>query len=571
MNFADIQVRLRPRAGWEAVDLGCALVRRFARPVWATLAVGYLPLMVLVTALLWQRPGWTLLALWWLKPLASRLVLRVLSTSLFGQTPPLRQRLAELPRLLTRDLWGLLVVRRIRLMRSFELPLFELEGKLDPARRRQRLGSLQTLHGCADKLTFTSLLLEGPVFYGLFSFGMLMVPGSVFEGWGESALGMGLSPWLDSMQPYFQVCSLVTILTYLLVEPFYTGAGFLLYLNARTMLEGWDIELDLRRLQQRLADLGLVAPAPAQESTLPPPLPPPGAASIPPAVPTRGLAPLLLAALLPLLLFLPTPTAARTGPSLGPPPGPEADAQPAASAPASPPGKGDGGAADARTPAQRAAEILRQPEFEIHREKVPVARMPSTELPGGGLFGFFGALSSILNVLLVLAVLGLLVWLLIQLIGHSRRAGGGAPGVILPRRGVTQLAGLDLRPSSLPDDIVAAARRAWAAGDPREALSLLYRGALSWLLFRGRLPIVESDTEGDCLRRLSRHPPLAALLPWMIRLNAVWIPCAYDRRAPAAAEFDELCRSWPFVAGFVPAPAPAVASSAGTPAASATP
>src|SRR6185295_4622048 len=39
----------------------------------------------------------------------------------------------------------------------------------------------------------------------------------------------------------------------LLLEPFYVAAGFALYLNRRTLLEGWDIEVALRRIAQRHA------------------------------------------------------------------------------------------------------------------------------------------------------------------------------------------------------------------------------------------------------------------------------------------------------------------------------
>ena len=42
------------------------------------------------------------------------------------------------------------------------------------------------------------------------------------------------------------------------IEPFYVGAGFGLYLNSRTHLEGWDIELTFRRLASRLAPVAAV-------------------------------------------------------------------------------------------------------------------------------------------------------------------------------------------------------------------------------------------------------------------------------------------------------------------------
>src|SRR3546814_6024434 len=36
-------------------------------------------------------------------------------------------------------------------------------------------------------------------------------------------------------------------------EPFYVGAGLGLYLNRRTRIEAWDVEIALRRMRTRLA------------------------------------------------------------------------------------------------------------------------------------------------------------------------------------------------------------------------------------------------------------------------------------------------------------------------------
>ena len=38
------------------------------------------------------------------------------------------------------------------------------------------------------------------------------------------------------------------------IEPFYVAGGFSLYLNRRTLLEGWDIELELRRCAARFTN-----------------------------------------------------------------------------------------------------------------------------------------------------------------------------------------------------------------------------------------------------------------------------------------------------------------------------
>ena len=49
-------------------------------------------------------------------------------------------------------------------------------------------------------------------------------------------LGFNLACWLASV----------------LIGPFYVGAGFGLYLNRRTQMEAWDVEIALRRLRERL-------------------------------------------------------------------------------------------------------------------------------------------------------------------------------------------------------------------------------------------------------------------------------------------------------------------------------
>jgi hypothetical protein len=68
---------------------------------------------------------------------------------------------------------------------------------------------------------------------------------------------------------------------------------------------------------------------------------------------------------------------------------------------------------------------------------------------------------------------------------------------------------LDLRPVSLPQDIGAAARELLEAGQLRDALSLLYRGALSRAVHRFGVPIGAAATEGEALRAVeARLDPL---------------------------------------------------------------
>lgn len=70
----------------------------------------------------------------------------------------------------------------------------------------------------------------------------------------------------------------------------------------------------------------------------------------------------------------------------------------------------------------------------------------------------------------------------------------------LPTPAVTRIGEMDIRPESLPGDIAGAALALADAGKTREALSLLYRGALSRAVHRFGVPIGESYTEGEALQ-----------------------------------------------------------------------
>ena len=106
--------------------------------------------------------------------------------------------------------------------------------------------------------------------------------------------------------------------------------------------------------------------------------------------------------------------------------------------------------------------------------------------------------------------------------------------------------GMDVTPQSLPADIPGAVWHLWQAGQRKEALSLLYRGAISRLIEHGQVEIQQADTEGDCLRRVQQvgtpaHPG------YFSGLTRVWIAQAYAGQIPADAVVEGLCREWPFV------------------------
>ena len=105
---------------------------------------------------------------------------------------------------------------------------------------------------------------------------------------------------------------------------------------------------------------------------------------------------------------------------------------------------------------------------------------------------------------------------------------------------VSHVRDLDVRPESLPDDVGAAAWALWQAGQVQAALSLLYRGALSRLIHRFRVPITSSATEGECLD-LARGRLEPTALRYVTQVVRAWEANIYGGRTLSNAMGEALC------------------------------
>ena len=77
----------------------------------------------------------------------------------------------------------------------------------------------------------------------------------------------------------------------------------------------------------------------------------------------------------------------------------------------------------------------------------------------------------------------------------------------------------------LPSNVLATATREWNSGNKRDAVSLLYRGALHTLIVRDGCNIDPSDTEASCIREVYKsHPNL--LRPFKT-ITTLWQQLAY--------------------------------------------
>lgn len=509
MRLTDATVTIRPRSAWESIDLGVLMARRQRLLLMANWAVISLPVFLLLTVLLWQHPSWAMLAFWWLKPLFERGSLFILSRSLFNATPTLQESIKAWPSLLRPQLISSLLWRRLSPIRSFSLPVQQLEG-LSGATRRQRLAVL-TLRdsSAATGLTLLGSACETVIYLGLLGLLYSFIPGI----WQEQMIWSKL---LDANTPtwlwFEHLCNLLYALVMLFWGPIYTACGFSLYLNRRSTLEAWDIELVFRSLRQRLTGsayallLGavLISAWPAE---------PTWAATAPPTTPTTTEAPRLL-----------------------------------------------NQALNSQQAQADIEQILQNPPF-VHNEVVTRWRLGPEKAAQEDSSAFdlqwlFKFLENILNLhqladsftLGLKGILWALVIILVVIVLYRYRAWlqTFTQRLGLPQRTrreqPSQLFGLDLSPESLPQDVASQAERLWSTA-PRQALSLLYRALLSRLLHTYQLPLKKSHTEGEVLHLISALAD-RSLIDYSQQLTEHWQQLAYAHQLPDSSTIDQLCQGW---------------------------
>jgi hypothetical protein len=246
--FDRLGMVIRLRNPWEAVDLGFILLRTHWQPVmlaWLTVTI---PLAATLFVLSWHHLWLPPLVIWWLQPALDRVVLHVLAKATFGEVPSLRETLKQVPRLLRRGFLAALIWRRFSPQRSFVLPVWQLEEQRGDGFRKRCHVLLRKGRTQAVFLTFVCLGFQVAIFFSVLVAVSLFTPvGSDFEVMA-AVFGSGSERvrWVDIL------LSMLPIATITLLEPFYVGGGFALYLNRRVELEGWDLEVAFRKTAARI-------------------------------------------------------------------------------------------------------------------------------------------------------------------------------------------------------------------------------------------------------------------------------------------------------------------------------
>ena len=470
MQLDAVTAEIRPRSDWEAVDLGFAMVRR---DFWRSITVWWLVLGIpaaIGAVVLWDHPLILLILFWWLKPAGSRMVLFGLSRRLFGEVPSWRLIWREIPRAWTRRFFYRFVWARFSPWLPVTLAVEDLEGLRGASYKQRCAQVVRRGEGVVMWLYFLSDIASAWLGLGILFLVMMLVPNGQDGAWQQA---IGSWDWESPMEIPLLLSRTVVACVMLgisLTDVFVVGAGFGVYINNRTWIEGWDVELAFKQLAQRLAKVALV-----------------------------------------MISFLVMSSSADGNVEI--------------------------------TPATRIQEVKADEAFKVHSvtDRIPESSPPSTSsLP----LDLIQALTQIFAVSVVVLLVALLVWVLwrnrdaFKSLRFARSADRGAPSARV-------VMGMNISPDTLPQDVPAAAWALWQGGRHQEALGLLYRGSISRVMELGKVEIQESDTEGDCLRRVIQAG--AAVHPDYFKgITGVWVKMAYAGISPADIEVQALCGQWPF-------------------------
>ena len=510
MRIEQLTVRLRARSDWEAIELGMALVRQHAGAIWKPWLWFTLPVFALLNLGAWwiDRMWVAALLMWWLKPAFDRIPLYVISRAVFGSVPGTRDTLRAQAHWGLRTLPHLLSWRRFSPVRALYMPIDLLEGVQGERLRQRRRVLGGQAYGTAILLTWICLLFQGVLMLGGIVAVVMYLPQDLLPDSVQAAFQIAAIAWPVWFELAWNALAWAAISV---IEPFYVGAGFGLYLNRRTQIEAWDLEIVFRKLRARLA----------------------------------AAAPMVLAAVLWAGAGIAEAQERHGAPPVAPAPAETTEDEEKPTPPTLPLVFGDH-RVDDRAFRKAADQAYRDPLLDRRHvqsgweRRTPEEKQQDEDAQDGdrALLAGFGTVLAFIGEWGLWLVVGVLVVMLLATVRYWwpwMRGLARAP-VAAPEAPQTEALVL---PETLPDDIATAARRLWRDGRPRHALALLYRASVDSMSQRADLVLPPGATEAECLRA-SRRMPLAEDRQSFARIVRTWQYAAYAERLPGDDEFDAL-------------------------------
>lgn len=498
MNLNDIDIKLASRTNSQAINLGFVTARRYQKPLLMTSFLAVLPVFVIAVFLALWMDWYTFasLLLWWCKPYYDRVILYNASRLVFRQPIGFFEIVESLTKATKNGLWLHLTFYRFAPARSLTLPIKLLEGLWgkDYSQRVKVVCRGSSSSGTA--LTWGLWHIEAILYLNIFLFILMIIPDNMkaeISEWFIATQFKGKTldyRWLEVVMLMFQS------MTMIIVEVFYVMGGFMLYLNSRIKMEGWDIELGLKQMAMRLSNVSAKFMS-------------------------------TVVVIFVALISLNLPDMAR--------------ANNAASSPVT---------INANEDKQILKDLLLDDDlnpyevkttWEPKNKKTSDKKEIDTDFDVGKADKVFEVIATVVKILLILLALWLIYWVIVNREKVMGLFNKNPTADELERP--TVMFGLNVTRESLPDNIPTEAKRLLHAGDVLGALSLLYRGSLTSLINDYAIDIQESDTEGDCLRA-SEPRVNEKTYEYFKRLTNTWQRLVYAHQQPNSASVDILINDW---------------------------
>jgi len=511
VDLSRIALQPRLRNGWEAIDLGFMMARRWWWQLFFAWTIPGLILFCLLSGLFYEQSWVAIFVVWWLKPLWDRLPLYVASRQLFGEHVSYKHLISVLWQTLKRDCLAWLTWRRLSLTRAFDMPVTILEALTGNARVRRLAVLHKNSTNAATWLTITCIHMEWVIGLGLIGLLYILIPNEFDMDFG--------SLWTRYELHVAHATSLLSFFAMALVAPFYTMAGFALYISRRVELEGWDIEIRFRHLAAQHGNKRA----------------------------NRGTPSMVMLAFCVAVFSLSTPTSDALANS-------NDDEQPLGQATLSP-----------QHSRQIINEILLGESFHHVIDKSGWRVKDKKQRADGDipdwliwlvealeqLFDFdrpdIGKLSitaSVLEFVLWVVMISFVIYLIYRyretLAQWMPRTSIRSPAQPPPPE---ILFGLDVAHDSLPVDVAADGLDLWHAGRHRAAMSLLYRATLYHLMHDFSFRFYDSHTETECAAIVAVSSE-RRVVAYMDTLTHSWQRLAYGHRMPPDSQFRVLCQQW---------------------------
>jgi hypothetical protein len=478
MQIDKAAIVLRPRGHWEAMDMGFLFARRHFLSLWLLWCATATPVFVLLHICLINYPEYVTLVFWWLKPLFEVLLVAWLGEALFNNPPTVIEQLKQFPGIVKQGFFSQLTWRRFSMSRSFNMPVIVLEHS-HGSQLNQRLTTLQTTQPHSGWLTILLVHIETVFYFSIPVLVIMLMPGEVEIDYQTI--------FLSESDPYVLLENLVYFVSASLMAPFYVSAGFLLYINARTILEAWDIEIAFRQI-------------PKYSTTT-----------------TNTVRAVYFALILSLTAFCITPIETQ---------------------------------AATRDEAQQAiSTVLESDDFgkqETITEWEPIFdnNKPNDTDFNRSWLNHLEWLGTLLKYLALICIAALAIWMAIKIAVHFdldifRRTHNKQ----LKTTALPEFLEIDDQQATLPANPVEAVTALCNQGRYREALSLLYRVSLIQFIEQHQVIIPTSATEQECLQIIKRHND-AALSRYFSALTLAWQWLAWAKQEPSEATIRNLCNTW---------------------------